>query len=148
IWDAHDWSEIAGLEGHREAVFSLAFYGVNAPILASAGTDRTVRLWDVERRAVQSTITAHSEQVLAAAFSPDGKWLATGGADCYCHIWNVEKRLLSKKLEHDDWVHHVAFSPAGDRLATVPDGGVPIFWPTAELVRESAADSKAGEGDR
>ena len=37
------------------------------------------------------TITKHTNEVLTAAFSPNGKYLATGGKDRAVVVWNVDQ---------------------------------------------------------
>nr|CAD7207264.1 unnamed protein product [Timema douglasi] len=61
-----------------------------ALILASASFDSTVRLWDVERGACIHTLTKHTEPVYSVAFSPDGKFLASGSFDKCVHIWSTQ----------------------------------------------------------
>ncbi len=53
------------------------------------------------------------------AFSPDGKLLASGGADTFVRIWDVEaKKVLAKLKGHTGDVNGVSFSPDGKMLAT------------------------------
>ena len=47
--------------------------------LASAGDDRTVRLWDAATGEPRATLKGHEGWVSAVAFSPDGKTLASAG---------------------------------------------------------------------
>jgi len=56
---------------------------------------------------------------LDAQFSPDGKQLATGGADNAIRIFDIATRKEVRKIEqHSDWVMAVAWSPDGTHLAS------------------------------
>ena len=56
----------------------------------SASFDSIVKLWDVERGTCIHTLTRHQEPVHGIAFSPDGKYLASGSFDKFVYIWNVQ----------------------------------------------------------
>ena len=61
----------------------------------------------------------HPGRVLSVAFSPDGKWLASGSADHNVRIWDaVTKRELFQLKGHSDLVTSVSFSPDGKVLAS------------------------------
>ncbi len=56
--------------------------------------------------------------VASMAFSPDGKILASSGADRATALWDVASgRELRTMGTHNDWVSSVAFSPDGSILA-------------------------------
>jgi WD40 repeat protein len=57
--------------------------------------------------------------VLSAAWSPDGKRLATGSVDRTVKLWDPEDgKLLETIADHGGVVWSVAWSPEGSRLAT------------------------------
>ena len=60
------------------------------------------------------TLTGHEIAVLSVSFSPDGKWIVSGGYDTTLKIWDAasgkEKRTLTG---HTKAVMSVSFSPDG-----------------------------------
>jgi WD40 repeat protein len=66
----------------------------------------------------RSSLKGHSG-VLALAFSPDGKTLASGGRDDTIKLWDVKTGKERSSLEgHSEAVFCLAFSPDGKLLAS------------------------------
>lgn len=60
----------------------------------------------------------HSSYVYSVAFSPDGRYLASGGGDSKTIIWDVSTGRLIRTFKSHQWqVLSVAFSPNGKYLA-------------------------------
>jgi len=71
--------------------------------------------------------------VRALAFSPDGRWLASGSYDPTVRLWNVKDGTLTKELNgHTAWVRGLAFSPDGNYLATASDDNTVRLWRLAD----------------
>ncbi len=58
------------------------------PLLCSASVDCTVRLWDTAQAACRALLH-HDEQVYSLAFSPNGRFLATGSIGHVVRLWDV-----------------------------------------------------------
>ena len=64
----------ATLEGHADSVYSLA--ALEGGRLASASSDRTVKIWDLATRACMATLEGHEGFVRSLAVL-EGGWLAS-----------------------------------------------------------------------
>ncbi|MGL4503431.1 MAG: WD40 repeat domain-containing protein, partial [Planktothrix sp.] len=64
-------------------------YSPNGKSIATAGTQGTIRLWDLSGRLLAEFESAH-RKIWTLAFSPDGKCLAAAQDDGTVTLWPVE----------------------------------------------------------
>jgi WD40 repeat protein len=76
---------------------------------------KTVPVFNPQSGERVGTLEGFADVVRATAFSPDGKWLATGN-DTELLLWDAEKLQLVKKI--DTPAGWVAFEPGGKTLLT------------------------------
>ncbi|MBI2899192.1 MAG: serine/threonine protein kinase [Planctomycetes bacterium] len=109
-----------------------AAFSPDGRLLATAGKDRQIRMWDGGNGSEVRTLTGHAGTVWSVAFSPDGRTLASVGEDNAVRLWNVgdgsEIRCWFGHARSNFGTMSVAFHPEGKLLATGGDDGTVRLW--------------------
>jgi WD40 repeat protein len=129
VWSVPEGREVASLED--SAAFSDVAWHPTRPLLAAAGDDGVVRLWDVGARRFTGRLEEHGTGDAQVTFSRDGARLAAASRSGRVRVWDVgSRRLLSEMSVTNGGQSSVAFSPDGRRLATCgSDNNVHVWDP-------------------
>ncbi len=170
LWDPKTGENLAILTGHGGLVTAVAFSPDSKQLVTGSG-DATVRLWSAEtRKQIWSADTPQTRMqtpkvrdllgfesapgpfdtlafqwVLAVAYSPDGKTLASSGSsDGTIQLWDAKSGTHIRTLKgHTDTVRSIAFSPDGKTLVSGSKDDTLRVWDinTGRMLRKLAGHS-------
>ncbi len=117
VLDAAEQKAVVTLREHKKGVAS-ASWSPDGLLLATAGWDNAIVLWDAVKWTKKLVINGHSS-VSRVAWSPDGRLLASVGEDKAVKLWNpIDGKLVRELKGHAARVLCLAWSPDGKILAT------------------------------
>jgi WD40 repeat protein/serine/threonine protein kinase/DNA-binding SARP family transcriptional activator len=123
VWDVANSQEQARLEGHGDAVVSIAFSSDGRSLL-SGSIDTTVGLWDVSTGKLIHRLQGHASGVMSVAFSPDGHYAVSGSQDGMLIVWDLAKGEPVRQITvHKGVVHNVSFTLDGKSIWSASDAG-------------------------
>ncbi len=128
--DVVDRSELTVGDGSLDATWEVAFHP-SEPLLAGAGSDREVHIWDLETaEQLGEPLVGHRDGVNDVAFLGNGSRVITSSEDGTVQLWDLDRRepIGSQLQGHGANVYSVV--PLGDGTTAVSasaDGSL-IFW--------------------
>jgi WD40 repeat protein len=140
LWDAERGLQRGELSGHRGSVNwavlgraqptheNSSSPGIPAalPMIATASSDNTVRLWGACGEEKQ--IRGHTGRVLHVELSSDGEHLVTASSDGTTRIWSCVTGAETAKLPHEKPVNSAVFSADGRYVLTACDDRIVRLW--------------------
>ena len=134
-WNSADGQGIDTFQRSQSPVTSLTF--VSESTVLSAGKDKQLAIWNTQPdwqlvarlgppkdKPLDVADSVLEDRIVSLDFSPDGKWLASGGGEPSRSgeliLWDITNRAVKQKIEeaHSDTVLGVEFSHDGQFLVS------------------------------
>jgi polar amino acid transport system permease protein len=139
LWDVATGQQTATLEAHK--ALKDASLALDGATLATLDTSHVIRVWDTETGQTLQTITPSTGAKRAVALSANGALVASDDGE-NVQLWDSYTGEQLQKLQgrwedeekQEDWLGHdnnvtaLAFSPAGDILASGGADKTIVFW--------------------
>ena len=122
FWDSATGQQLGAIKGHGKGVTSVVF-SRDGKLLASSGTDNTIKIWDVASKRELRTLVGHTANIESMDFSPDGRLLASASDEGSTFLWdaNTGEHLLTL----------ISLDDGGEWMVVTPEGlfdGTPASW--------------------
>ena len=85
---------VVELHGHQKKIGMIVWHPLANNVLATAGFDKKVIIWDVERGEPAIVIEGHRDTIYSMCWSRDGSYLATTCKDKMMRIIDVRKEEI------------------------------------------------------
>lgn len=146
LWNGETFAKEKVWTPPTGCILDLAFGG-DGTLVAAAGFDKKVYLFEPARGNVLRTLSGHEQSVTRVVFSHNSARIASGDAAGVARIWNIATGKTEQVLRAAmNPIGGLCFNSKGDRLATASvdfayrDSGTAILWDVSsgqEMIRLS-----------
>ncbi|CAL8133677.1 unnamed protein product [Orchesella dallaii] len=137
LWNAQKGFCMSTLRTHKDYVRALA-YSKEKEMVASAGFDRAIYLWDVntltaltatKNTVTTAALTGSKNSIYSLAMSPDGNTLVSGSTEKVLRVWDTRRYIKTMKLKgHSDNVKALILNWDGSQCLSGSSDGTIKLW--------------------
>ncbi|KAF8769348.1 hypothetical protein HU200_006869 [Digitaria exilis] len=106
------------LKGHTKAINCVDWSATHAHLLASAGMDHTVHVWNVwdKGNTIARVLKHHTAAVKDVRWSLHGSSLLSGGLDCSSQLVDIVEGKVIKVFKEEQAVEVIKFDPSNPNI--------------------------------
>ncbi|TLD10657.1 hypothetical protein PgNI_05810 [Pyricularia grisea] len=130
LWSLDVWSCLAVYKAHHGPVLRV-LWGPHGHYFATAGWDKTVRVFMQDHASAQRIMVGHDTSISALAWHPNGTYVfsASDEQDKSIRMWSVQTGNCVRVFTgHTEYISTLEVAPNGKILASADIGGNIIFW--------------------
>jgi WD40 repeat protein len=137
--DKYELEEKSTLKGHKGVTCHTI--SPDGKRMLTGGTDKKVRLWDVEKGKEITFLSGHADTVMWVAFTADGSAPISWSLDGTVRLWDVEADKEARVWKKEGFLSCYQISPDRKQLATGGSRGV-IVWDLTKMAKEEKPPEK------
>lgn len=97
------------------------------PLIVSCGWDKLVKVWNLNNCQLKTDLVGHEGYLNTVTVSPDGSLCASGGKDGTAMLWDLNEGKLLYKLDANDIIYSLVFSPNRYWLCAATGSSIKIW---------------------
>jgi guanine nucleotide-binding protein subunit beta-2-like 1 protein len=97
------------------------------PTIVSCGWDKLVKVWSLSNCKLRTNLVGHDGYLNTVTVSPDGSLCASGGKDGIAMLWDLNEGKLLYKLDANDIIYSLVFSPNRYWLCAATGSSIKIW---------------------
>lgn len=137
LWSLDVWSCLCIYKAHDGPVFRV-LWGPHGHYFASAGWDKTVRVFMQDHASAQRIMVGHDTSISALAWHSNGTYIfsASDETDKSIRMWSVVTGSCVRIFTgHTEYISALECAPNGKILASADTGGNIFFWDISKGTR-------------
>ncbi|XP_048504988.1 WD repeat-containing protein 37-like [Athalia rosae] len=126
--------------GHRDGIWEVTVGRSGQPIIATASTDHTARVWAIDSGRCLLQYTGHNGSVNSVRFHPSRDLALTASGDCSAHVWQAAVNWeQAKRQPSSEEIAGVVLDRAATVIGSIDEQEEPptLRTPVRELVGHS-----------
>jgi len=130
LWSLETWACLCIYKAHHGPVFRV-LWSPHGHYFATAGWDRTVRIFMQDHASAQRILVGHDTSISAIAWHPNGAYVfsASDETDKSIRMWSVQKGECVRVFTgHAEFISALECAPNGKVLASADGGGNIFLW--------------------
>ena len=133
LWNHRTGAVLRTLEPRQEGSVWAMDVSHDAKYLVFACDNSKVSFWNLASLRPAGLEFPHPSSTRSVAFSPTGKFLATGDRASTVRVWDWENQIPVELTGHRGAIHALAFTPDGTRLASAGSDGTIKEWELKDI---------------
>lgn len=130
LWSLEMWSCLCVYKAHDGPVFRV-LWGPHGHYFATAGWDKTVRIFAQDHASAQRILVGHDTSISAITWHPNGTYVfsASDETDKSIRMWSIiTGNCVRIFAGHTEYISSLQCAPNGKILASADIGGNIFFW--------------------
>ncbi|KAI6173461.1 F-box-like/WD repeat-containing protein ebi [Aphelenchoides besseyi] len=123
IWSLEQDLPVFSVNAHTREIHAVRWAPSAPNIVATASFDHSHKIYDVTAETCTYYFKEHKDAVYSVAFSPDGRYIASGSFDGSVIIHDLNSGKLALRYTGTIGIYDLDWNRRGDRLAAACDDG-------------------------